>query len=149
MGTITGVEFRLGWEENEQKEFLKAIRQPLMVQTPLQVGAAGKPLQMGLTGTVYLPQWEMQTATQLPVEHTSFAVRTLEPYPHDTLHLVSVSVPQVVIENLFQRVQGQATFMQQIKEKVRAIPERLAANALRQVPQSATNARSPGRMRCS
>ncbi|KAG2493370.1 hypothetical protein HYH03_008502 [Edaphochlamys debaryana] len=56
-------ETRIGWEEAEQKEFLKAIRQPLMVQTPLQL----------------------------------------------------------VIENLFQRLQGQAVFMQQMKEKMERI----------------------------
>ncbi|GLC33000.1 hypothetical protein PLESTB_000381800 [Pleodorina starrii] len=60
MGTNSGVEVRIGWDESEQKEFFKAIRQPLMVQTPLQL----------------------------------------------------------VIENLFSRLQTQATFMQQMKEKM-------------------------------
>ncbi|GFR47213.1 hypothetical protein Agub_g8894, partial [Astrephomene gubernaculifera] len=60
MGTNAGVDLRIGWEENEQKEFLKALRQPLMVQTPLQL----------------------------------------------------------VIENVFQRLQSQAVFMQQMKEKM-------------------------------
>ncbi len=128
MGTITGVEFRLGWEENEQKEFLKAIRQPLMVQTPLQVGAVGTPPQTSLTGAVCIPEGERHIAARLLVGHTSFAVRTPGAYPPDTPHVVSVPAAQVVIENLFQRVQGQATFMQQIKEKVRPIAERLAAS---------------------
>lgn len=60
MGTLTGVEVRIGWDDSEQKEFIKAIRQPLMVQTPLQL----------------------------------------------------------VIENLFHRLQAQANFMQDMKVKV-------------------------------
>lgn len=55
-----GVDVRIGWDEGEQKEFLKAIRQPLMIQTPLQL----------------------------------------------------------VMENLFNRLQTQATVLQQLKEKV-------------------------------
>ncbi|KXZ56196.1 hypothetical protein GPECTOR_1g17 [Gonium pectorale] len=60
MGPNPGVDIRLGWEESEHKEFMKAIRAPLMVQTPLQL----------------------------------------------------------VIENLFQRVQAQATFIQQMRDKM-------------------------------
>ncbi|EFJ43882.1 hypothetical protein VOLCADRAFT_121376 [Volvox carteri f. nagariensis] len=60
MGTNPGVDVRIGWDESEQKEFMKAIRQPLMVQTPLQL----------------------------------------------------------VIENLFQRLQAQASFVNQMKEKM-------------------------------
>ncbi|KAG2450578.1 hypothetical protein HYH02_005079 [Chlamydomonas schloesseri] len=63
MGTNTGVEIRIGWEESEQKEFLKAIRQPLMVQTPLQL----------------------------------------------------------VVEQLFQRIQSQAAYLNQMKEKMERI----------------------------
>ncbi|GIL44494.1 hypothetical protein Vafri_1945 [Volvox africanus] len=63
MGTNSGVEVRIGWDESEQKEFMKAIRQPLMVQTPLQL----------------------------------------------------------VIENLFQRLQAQANFIHQMKDKMERI----------------------------
>lgn len=31
---------KLGFDDGEQKEFVKALRQPLMVQTPLQVCSA-------------------------------------------------------------------------------------------------------------
>jgi hypothetical protein len=31
---------KIGWDEGESKEFGKALKQPLMVQTPLQVNAS-------------------------------------------------------------------------------------------------------------
>lgn len=53
---------KFGWDETEQKEFLKAIKQPLLVQTPLQVrtccswdGPDGRPASMQ-AGQAVCPQ---------------------------------------------------------------------------------------------
>lgn len=100
----TGV---VGWEESEQKEFLKAIRQPLLVQTPLQVRRL-LPLGAG---------WRSHAADDTTMRPRRMGgARTCA--PATSSHACALATPQLVIEGLFTRLQSQSSLLSQLKDKV-------------------------------